>query len=211
MTQRDPSQMRISDEDRHKVADVLREAAAQGRIDFEELDERLEATYAAKVYADLVPVTADLPSTAPVQVNGGVPSVRPVPQVPGTLTHESSWSVMSETKREGAWLVPARHTAVAVMGSVILDLREATFSGAETNIVANAIMGSVEIWVDAHTHVLVDGVPIMGDFAQTKDKTPSLVDGSSPTVRVTGMSLMGSVAVQRRPPKGTPKKIIGTY
>ena len=36
MEQYDPSQMRVSDEDRHKVSEVLREAAAQGRIDLEE-------------------------------------------------------------------------------------------------------------------------------------------------------------------------------
>ena len=57
----DPSQMRISDDDRHQVAEVLREAAAEGRIDLDELDERLEAAYAAKVYEDLVPLTLDLP------------------------------------------------------------------------------------------------------------------------------------------------------
>ena len=33
----DPSRMRISDAERHKVAEVLREAAAEGRIDFDEL------------------------------------------------------------------------------------------------------------------------------------------------------------------------------
>ena len=57
----DPSRMRVSDEDRHKVADILREAAGEGRIDIEELDERLESTYAAKTYGDLVPITSDLP------------------------------------------------------------------------------------------------------------------------------------------------------
>src|SRR5262245_20390125 len=61
MSEQDPSQLRISDDDRHQVADLLREAAGEGRIDFEELDERLEATYAAKTYADLVPITVDLP------------------------------------------------------------------------------------------------------------------------------------------------------
>ena len=56
-----PSRLRISDEDRHKVAEVLRQAAGEGRIDLDELDERLEATYAAKTYGELVPITADLP------------------------------------------------------------------------------------------------------------------------------------------------------
>ena len=54
----DPAQLRISDADRHQVAEILREAAGEGRIDLDELDERLEATYAAKTYADLVPITA---------------------------------------------------------------------------------------------------------------------------------------------------------
>ena len=61
MDAQDPSRLRISDSDRHQVAEVLREAAGDGRIDFEELDQRLEATYAARTYADLVPITLDLP------------------------------------------------------------------------------------------------------------------------------------------------------
>ncbi len=60
----DPSMMRISDSDRHQVAEILRQAAGEGRIDIEELDERLEATYAARTYADLVPITLDLPAHA---------------------------------------------------------------------------------------------------------------------------------------------------
>src|SRR5512144_713803 len=57
----DPSRLRISDHDRHQVAEVLRLAAGEGRIDLEELEERLDATYQAKTYGELVPITADLP------------------------------------------------------------------------------------------------------------------------------------------------------
>ena len=83
----DPTQLRVSDEDRHKVAEILREAAGEGRIDFEELDERLEATYAAKTYADLVPITVDLPAHAPPVARTPVPR-RDV--LPATTSHESS-------------------------------------------------------------------------------------------------------------------------
>ena len=55
------SRLRISDADRHQVAELLREAAGEGRLDIDELEERLEATYAAKTYGELVPLTADLP------------------------------------------------------------------------------------------------------------------------------------------------------
>ena len=58
----DPTQLRISDADRHQVAEILREAAGEGRLDIDELDQRLEATYAARTYADLVPITLDLPA-----------------------------------------------------------------------------------------------------------------------------------------------------
>src|SRR6188508_243851 len=61
----DPSRLRISDADRHRVGEVLREAAGEGRLDIEELEERLEAAYAAKTYGDLVPLTADLPVALP--------------------------------------------------------------------------------------------------------------------------------------------------
>ncbi|MGZ8738721.1 MAG: DUF1707 SHOCT-like domain-containing protein [Nocardioides sp.] len=49
----DPALLRVSDEERHRVAEILREAAGEGRIDLAELDERLDATYAARTYADL--------------------------------------------------------------------------------------------------------------------------------------------------------------
>lgn len=205
----DPSLLRISDADRQRVADVLRDAAGEGRIDLEELDERLELTWGAKTYADLVPITADLhlpahpqPAPAPVRrTPSGVPAVG----------HNSSVAIMGETKRQGVWAVPEHHSAFALMGSVVIDLRQAQLSARETHINASSIMGEVKIIVPAHMHVVVDGTPIMGDYTQGKDKVPAEVGPDSPTVRVRGMALMGSVNVQRLPEPGTPKKFLGTY
>jgi hypothetical protein len=203
---RDAGQLRVSDGDRHKVAEILREAAGEGRIDLDELDERLEATYSAKTYADLVPITVDLPAHEPTSV--------PVPKrevLPASTTHNSSIAVMGECKRQGAWLVPARHTAFSLMGSVLLDLRGATFAERDITITANAIMAEVKVIVDAGTNVVVSGVPVMGEFHQAKDKVAPQLGPDSPVVRVKGMALMGSVSVQRQPPPGTPKPLRGTY
>ena len=120
-------------------------------------------------------------------------------------------AVMGECKRQGAWLVPAHHTAFALMGGVTLDLRAATFAERDITITANAIMGEVKVIVDAGTHVVVSGVPIMGEFHQAKDKAQPQLGPESPIVRVKGVALMASVSVQRLPPPGTPKKILGTY
>ena len=206
MDRHDPAQLRVSDDDRHKVAEILREAAGEGRIDLDELDERLEATYAAKTYADLVPITVDLPAHEPGTV--------PLPKrevMPASTTHNSSIAVMGECVRRGAWLVPASHTAFSLMGSVTLDLRGATFAERDITITANAIMAEVKVVVDAGTNVVVSGVPIMGEFHQAKDKVAPQLGPDSPIVRVKGVALMGSVSVQRLPPPGTPKKILGRY
>ena len=215
----DPSMLRISDADRNKVAEVLRQAAGDGRIDFDELDERLDATFAAKTYADLVPITLDLPAHVAqhesardhlVEQSGHVtPAHRS--GVPAATMHDSTWVVMGESKRRGAWLVPERHAAFALMGTVLLDLREASFAGPHVTITAGAIMGEVRVLVDAHTHVVLDGIPIMGEFTQGKDKTPARLGRDSPTVSIKGFALMGSVTVERQPPPGTPRKFLGTY
>jgi hypothetical protein len=204
----DPSRMRISDADRHRVAEVLREAAGEGRLDLDELDERLELTFAAKTYADLVPITADLhavhpapPPSSPVSRTGGVPAVG----------HASSTAIMGECKRRGVWHVPAHHAAFSLMGSITLDLRQAVLSARETIINASAIMGDVKIIIPAHMHAVVEGTPIMGDYGQGKDKVAADLGPDSPTIRVRGLALMGSVQVVRLPPPGTPRRIMGTY
>jgi hypothetical protein len=57
----DNGSLRASDADREAVAELLREAHAEGRLDYSELDERLTLTYAARTHAELDRLTADLP------------------------------------------------------------------------------------------------------------------------------------------------------
>ena len=53
--------LRASDADREQVVDVLRESAGEGRLDADELEQRLEAAYSARTFAELDALTADLP------------------------------------------------------------------------------------------------------------------------------------------------------
>jgi Domain of unknown function (DUF1707) len=55
-------ELRVADADRERVADRLRRAAGEGRLAPEELEERLEAAFAARTAADLAPLVADLPA-----------------------------------------------------------------------------------------------------------------------------------------------------
>jgi hypothetical protein len=205
MDGQDPSQLRISDDDRHRVAEVLREAAGEGRIDFEELDERLEATYAARTYADLVPITLDLP----VQPAAGLP-VQPAaagatrsPVVSGGPAEERHLAILGGVDRKGVWTMPAHMTVTCFMGGADLDLRQAQFAAREVVLTINAVMGGADIKVNPHTHVVMEGTGIMGGFSGPSDKTPAELDANSPVLRIRGFALMGGVSVSRRPAPGS--------
>lgn len=203
----DPSALRISDAERHQVAEILREAAGEGRIDLDELDQRLEATYAARTYADLVPITLDLPAHRrghPAPVVPPTPPRLPV-VVPGP-DHERHVAIMSGLDRRGAWIVPRQMTVLAMMGGADLDLREASFAAPEVVITVNAFMGGAQITVGPHTNVVMEGIGIMGGYSGPDGRTPAELDETSPTVRVRGVAIWGGVAVQRKPLSRQPRR-----
>lgn len=57
-----PYDLVASDAERGRVTDAVRTHAAAGRLDPEELEERLGRAFAARTRADLVPLVADLPT-----------------------------------------------------------------------------------------------------------------------------------------------------
>ena len=59
--------MRAGDSERQAVADRLKTALDEGRLDLHEYDERLQRTYAAKTYGDLDGLVADLPGPIPLR------------------------------------------------------------------------------------------------------------------------------------------------
>ena len=187
--------MRVSDSDREQAADVLREAAGHGRINMDELDERLELAYAAKTYADLAAVTRDLPG--PAQAPGPVQPAM-AGRIGGTPRSKFSVAILSGARRKGRWVVPRNYVGVAVMGGIELDLREAQFSEPEVTIHAYTLMGGIEITVPEDVDVDVSGIAFMGGFDHNASGPG--VPGA-PRVRVIGFALMGGVDVRRKPHK----------
>lgn len=72
----DPKDLRIGDAEREQTMAALREHFAQGRLDHEELDERLDRALAARTAGDLAQVTADLPGSPAVHPG---PPATPIP------------------------------------------------------------------------------------------------------------------------------------
>jgi hypothetical protein len=57
--------MRVSDREREQIAAQLRRHYEEGRLQLEELNERLDLTYAARTHAELARVLTDLPKPPP--------------------------------------------------------------------------------------------------------------------------------------------------
>jgi len=72
-TRRDPA-LRASDSERETIVSQLREHGASGRLDVEELEQRVETAYSARTHGELGALIGDLPATrrpvAPVHDHG---------------------------------------------------------------------------------------------------------------------------------------------
>ncbi len=198
--------LRCSDGDRDLVADVLGTAFANGRITFEEHDERLTKAYAARTFGELDVLTADLvtPTAAAQSLtadNRQVPERRFAAATPavGPVLRDST-TVMS-TLRPGSPLhVPARTNLVVILGEARIDLVNATFGGNTVQINLNIFLGEVKIRIPEGVRVVSSINKIMGEYT-----TRNMPQGpASVTVELGGSAVMGEVKVLG--PGGRPGK-----
>jgi len=99
--------LRASDADRDQVAERLRTAATEGRIGFDELEDRLGATLAARTYGELEAVVADLPGPQPARRRTALPA-SPVARVALVLAIAVplvAAAVVAVTAFLSAWIV----------------------------------------------------------------------------------------------------------
>jgi hypothetical protein len=127
------------------VVEQLRVAAGDGRLSAEELDQRLELALGARTYADLVPLTADLPaaadaSTALAPVAGRQLAGRPAPKDLVKIDCGSG-----QARRDGQWVVPRRLEVKVTSGHVRLDFTKAIISEPVVEVVAEIRSGSLQI------------------------------------------------------------------
>lgn len=180
-------ELRASDADRDRVAELLGDAHADGRLTTEEHNERLDRLYAGKTHAELDPLTADLDSTeselAQHASRGLVPKEHVRPQV----------AILSETMARPTGRVGGRLVAVGLLGNVQIDLSHGVIDADGVVIVARAMLGAVNITVPADARVSMTGLPLLGSLSPTR--VPGPADG--PRVLVKALAGLGSVMIHR--------------
>ncbi|WKX72349.1 DUF1707 domain-containing protein [Streptomyces sp. XD-27] len=197
--------LRASDADRDRIADILREALAEGRIDPEEHAERIDAVYRARTRGELEPLIRDLPAAAVVASSAGSgpgsgvsvgydtaqSSSGPARTGPAS---ESLVAVFGGSVRQGRWRVRPRTNAFALFGGVEIDLTQAIFEQQEIVVNATAVFGGVEIKVPENVTVRGGGTGIFGGFDAASGEAE---DPAAPVIVITGFALFGGVQVYR--------------
>jgi hypothetical protein len=108
--------LRASHEDRDQIVEQLRVAGGDGRLDAEELEQRVEAALTARTYGELAALVADLPATAAGRPPGLAPKPKDVVKI--ECRHGNA-------QREGRWAVPQRMEITIRHGNVKLDFTQA--------------------------------------------------------------------------------------
>ncbi|MEV0535611.1 DUF1707 domain-containing protein [Kitasatospora sp. NPDC050463] len=197
------AEMRASDADRERVAELLRDAYAEGRLNVDEHAERIEAAYGAKTLGDLVPLTRDLPAHRSISFEkaplGAQDHHRPSGPVrlPARQEAPTMVAIFGGASRRGRWRVGSHLRAVAAFGGVEIDLTDAVFESPEVEIEVIAMFGGVEIKVPENVSLHGSGVGIFGGF-DVKEQTAA--DPYAPVVRVKGVAVFGGC--EAKPRKG---------
>jgi hypothetical protein len=189
-------------EARERVIQQLSEAFSRDELAMEEFDRRLSAAHRAESDSELSALVSDV-ARAPAEAEPlvKVEPPRALAELP-PRAEDLALSVMGTVARRGEWAPPRQLRAIAVMGNVELDFREATMPAGVTDLEAFAFMGSVRILVPPTLAVDMTGGAIMGSFEHTH-RTPMTPDPDRPVLRVHGTAIMGSVDIVTRLPGET--------
>jgi hypothetical protein len=175
---------RASDDDRIQVAQLLSEAASNGRLSVEEYEARLNRAYSATSYGQLERLTNDLPEAIEYRRRKSRPA-------PSTML----LAILSGFERRGRWNIPGRMTTFTLFGGGVVDLRYADFTSPDVEIHAYSILGGQTILLPPEVNVDVKGRGVMGGFDHNVDGTGT---PGAPKVTIKGFSLWGGVGIKRR-------------
>ncbi|MEU9175162.1 DUF1707 domain-containing protein [Streptomyces sp. NPDC048420] len=192
------AELRASDADRDRVADILREALAEGRLTADEHAERVEGVLSAKTVGELEVFIRDLPAAHERRT---APAWTPAPGRPtDAIPHdpdENVVAVFSAAVRKGRWRAGRRIHAYAVFGSVEIDLSEAIFEYRQVVIKAFSLFGNVEVRVPENVSLRGTGGGVLGNFEVHSLDSP---EPDAPVVYVDGWAVLGNI--EGRPKRG---------
>ena len=185
--------LRASDADRDAVAEVLHAAYAEGRLTIDEHADRVSAVLAAKTFAELAPVTEDLVVTRPAELVAKANQSSVIVEAGATGDVDAMNVFMSTVNRTGPWRMRTHSTSNNFMGTVKLDLTEATFDAPVVEIRTTIVMGTLLLRVPLGTRIKDEATNMM---SATTIKEIGEPDESMPLIVIRGNNFMGDIKVR---------------
>jgi hypothetical protein len=102
-------------------------------------------------------------------------------------------ATLAESKRTGPWPVRRITQANVFMGSVTLDLTEATFATQEIVVNCTQLLGQITIRVPLGTTVRIEAANVLGDSSVKHVGEP---DQAMPVVVVKGTNILGEISIR---------------
>ncbi|MFE7456497.1 DUF1707 SHOCT-like domain-containing protein [Streptomyces sp. NPDC012600] len=176
-----PGKLRASHDDRDAVVEQLRDAAAEGRIDLDELGSRVELALKSRTHGELAALTDDLPkpdsvsaaSLPPLVLKGGIYGVSRGPE---------------------RWEVPGRVIAHGGVGGVKIDFTRVECRLPEIAVEAYGETSGVTVVIPDSWATDAGGMdPGFGGLKN--ETTPDRLPGT-PLIRLTGTGGAGGVVIR---------------
>jgi hypothetical protein len=178
---------RAGDADRDAVAEMLRIAAGEGRIDLSELEERLGLVNAAKTYGELDLLVADLPQPPPSLTLSGADTD------PATLVLRTT---TANIRQVGHWVVPKLITAESTTGWITIDFTRAYCRHQEVTVEVVTKTGWIQLILPEGWAARVG--PLKTYSGHISNKAMDTPDPGAPTVIVTGDPVFGYIKIRQR-------------
>jgi uncharacterized protein DUF1707 len=185
VTQDTPA-IRASDAEREQAVALLRAHAVDGRLTLEEFAERIDKAYAARTRDELDELRRDLPErpTSPAAVAKRKATRRLI-------------AVLSGLDRRGRWRLGSDTLAVAFLGGIDLDLRDAEIEAAESQLTLYTVLGGADIKVPEGVDLEVGGFSLLGG-KDVRGGTRPLGPGA-PKLTIRAFTFLGGVSVTTKP------------
>lgn len=190
------SELRASDAERERAVEILGQAAIEGRLSVEELDERIQTAYVTRTVGELDRLLADIGQHALLDGrtlanprHGDRVAVRQ-----GSRGTRWVVSIMTGNVRRGHWRIARRCTVLNVMGASKIDLCDVELSHPVTQLSVYSVMGGGEVRVPDGVRVQVSKFALMGgNDVRLGDQAPRL---AGPLIRIRLVSIMGGGKVR---------------
>ncbi len=182
--------------------DRLQQHFDKSHIDVGELDRRIALVKQARDAASMSALLSDLPklepaTEAPLPIPAAGQGMVKAASTELVMAGQPVVSVMSMFVRRFDLMPGTLIKAVSVMGATVLDFRGAVGGPGIVEVRCISVMGSIEVIVPPDIHVEIVSTGFWGSVEQIHTDAPPSPD--KPTLRITGVVVMGSIEVKTTP------------